>query len=65
MRRSAQLAASWVFTKLQVLGGRNGLAAIIICSLASDERGLIFFTVSRVSDLLSLPEDAEHLGHIV
>ena len=32
--------------------GRNVFAAIIICSLASHERAIIFFTVSRVSELL-------------
>lgn len=45
--------------------GRNVFAAIIICSLASTERGIKFFTVSCVSELLGLLEDAEHLGHIV
>lgn len=45
--------------------GRNVFAAIIICSLASAERGITFFTVSCVSELLGLLEDAEHLGHIV
>lgn len=29
------------------------------------ERGIKFFTVSRVSELLGLLEDAKHLGHIV
>lgn len=45
--------------------GRNVFAAIIICSLVSAERGITFFTVSCVSELLGLLEHAEHLGHIV
>lgn len=45
--------------------GRNAFAAIIICSLASNERGIIFFTVIRVSELLGFLEHVEHLGHIV
>lgn len=44
--------------------GRNEFAAITICSVASAERGIIFF-VGCVSQLLGLLEDAEHLGHIV
>lgn len=44
--------------------GRNVFAAIIICSLVNVERGIIFFTVSCVSELLGLLEDAERFGHI-
>lgn len=62
----------WLWELAAVLGvyniigaGRNIFTAIIICSLASDERGIIFFTVSCVTELLGLLEDAEHLGHIV
>lgn len=44
--------------------GRNEFAAIIICSAASAERGIIFF-VGCMSQLLGLVEDAEHLGHNV
>lgn len=44
--------------------GRNEFAAITICSVASVERGIIFFA-GCVSQLLGLLEDAEHLGHIV
>lgn len=58
-----ELAAVWGVYKI-IGAGRNEFAAIIVCSVASAERGIIFF-VACVSQLLGLLEDAEHLGRIV
>lgn len=66
MWRKATLRTCSCLGVYKIIGaGRNVFAAITICSLASDERGIIFFTVSCVSELLGLLEDAAHLGHIV
>lgn len=64
-RKAIQRTCSCLGVYKIIGAGRNVFAAIIICSHASDERGIIFLTVSHVSQLLGLLEDAEHLGHIV